>query len=296
MNSYDKLESVLSDIDILGKDSFKIITGGVGDFLTIDYFFLYSHTKNLIFISKQSLRLKNLMKFYNLKNKYYSLYFNFSLINKPGFDNSDELIKFFPSLKSINVVNISQYFPLIRTQINTSSFISSNNLIFYQITDKNIKNKFNLPESYALINPYTEDKRINCINCNYIHKGIQNNCKLTRNFIDYDYKNIFEFLKNKNIAGVIVSIEPIYISDEFKDLNIINLSNNQTSIFDCIELVKQCSYFFGIDGMLSVIASKLLPINNIYIKCNNKHAHNNKDVYWYPNRDINLQSFINIKY
>jgi len=79
-------------------------------------------------------------------------------------------------------------------------------------------------------------------------------------------------------------------------LNIINLSNNQTSIFDCIELVKQCSYFFGIDGMLSVIASKLLPINNIYIKCNNKHAHNNKDVYWYPNRDINLQSFINIKY
>ena len=67
-------------------------------------------------------------------------------------------------------------------------------------------------------------------------------------------------------------------------------------IIDCIELVKQCSYFFGIDSFFSVIASKLLPSNNIYVKCNNHHGYNNKDIYWFPNKNINLQSFINIKY
>ena len=67
-------------------------------------------------------------------------------------------------------------------------------------------------------------------------------------------------------------------------------------IIDCIELVKQCSYFFGIDSFFSVIASKLLPSNNIYVKCNNNHGHNNKDIYWFPNKNIILQSFINIKY
>jgi hypothetical protein len=294
--TYDSLENVLSDINVFGNDTFSIITGGIGDFLTIDYFFFLSNTKNLIFISKQSLRLKDLIKFYNSTNHCYSLYFDFDLINKPGFDNSSELLNFFPSLKSIQIINISDFFPLIKQKITKNKFIISNNLIFNQKTDKNIKVKFNLPETYALINPFTEDNRIGCINCNFIHKGIQNNCKLTRNFIGCDYKNIFEFLKKKNIIGVIVSLEPIYIRDEFKDLKIINLSNNKISIIDCIELVKQCNYFFGIDGMLSVVASKLLSSKNIYIKCNNKHGYINKDVYWYPNKDINLQSFINIKY
>ena len=82
----------------------------------------------------------------------------------------------------------------------------------------------------------------------------------------------------------------------YRDVNIINLSCNKLSIIDCIELTKQCNYFFGIDSVFSVIASKILPNNNIYIKCNHNHGYTNKDIYWHPHKDIQLQRFINIKY
>lgn len=189
----------------------------------------------------------------------------------------------------MNIINISEHFPLIRNMIKTdkninNNFIINNNLI------KDTKEKFNIPEIFAIINPYTEDDRIHCINCNFIHKGIQP-CGLTRNFIDKDYVNILNFLYKKNITGVIISIQPIYLK-KFKNINIINLSLSKLDIVDCIELVKQSTYFFGIDSFFSVIASKILHHNNIYVKCNNNNGHINKDIYWYPNKNINLQSLI----
>ena len=33
-------------------------------------------------------------------------------------------------------------------------------------------------------------------------------------------------------------------------------------------------------------------LRNLYVKCNNNHGHNYKDIYWYPNKNINLQSLI----
>ena len=291
MDTHNSLMEILSDIVEFGKNNFIIVTGGIGDFLTVDYFFLYTYKKNIIFISKQSLKLRNVLNFYKKKDKnFYSLYYDFSLINKPGFDNSDELINVFPFFKNINIVNISEQFQLIRKIIKTkkninNNFIINNNLI------KDIKEKFNIPEIFAIINPYTEDNRIHCINCNFIHKGLQS-CGLTRNFISTDYVNIFKFLEEKNITGVIISIQPIYLKDSFENINIINLSLSKLDIIDCIELVKQCTYFFGVDSFFSVIASKILHHNNIYVKCNNNHGHNYKDIYWYPNKNINLQSLI----
>jgi hypothetical protein len=293
MEIHNNIKDILSDINTCGHNQFIIITGGIGDFLTIDYFFSYSEKKNIIFITKQSLKLRKICNFYNKSNKFYSLYFNFSLYGKPGFDNTHELIKFFPELINIKIVNISEYFHVIRNLINSKKITGNSNFFTKKIID--IKNKFNLPEYFALINPYTEDIRLTCIQCNQTHNGLQK-CRLTRNFVDTDYSNIFAFLKNKTIVGVIISIIPIIIPDMYKDVNIINLSCNKLSIIDCIELTKQCSYFFGIDSVFSVIASKILPNNHIYIKCNHNHGYTNKDIYWYPNKNINLQRFINIKY
>ena len=56
-----------------------IITGGIGDFIIIDYFFNFSILYNIIFISKQSLLLKNLMIDYICPNKYFALKFDFFL-------------------------------------------------------------------------------------------------------------------------------------------------------------------------------------------------------------------------
>ena len=289
--NYDSISTVNHDILTYGKDNFIVVTGGIGDFLTINYFLSYGDQKNIIFISKQSLKLKKIFTFYYPEKKFYAIYFNFSSIGKPGFTNNKELLKFYPKLNIINSVHISDYFPLIRNYKLTIQ----NNKILTEIVKNNIRNVFNIPEIFAIINPYTEDNRINCINCNIIHKNI-NSCKLTRNFIYKDYINIFNFLKKKKITGVIISVVPITIPNEFENIRVINLSLTKMDIIDCIELVKQCSYFFGIDSFFSVIASKLLPSNNIYVKCNNNHGHNNKDIYWFPNKNIILQSFINIKY
>jgi len=198
---------------------------------------------------------------------------------------------FFPELKNIKTINISECFPLIINLIN-SNIITCNNFLFTK-TIIDIKNRFNILDCFALINPYTEDTRLHCIKCKELHNG-NKKCRLTRNFVNTDYVNVFNFLKKTQIIGVIISITPIHIPDMYKDINVINLSYNNLSIIDCIELSKQCTYFFGIDSMFSVIASKFLPINNIYIKCNNNHGYKNKDIYWYPHKDINLQRFINI--
>jgi len=293
MNEYNTIEDTLSDIKRLNRKKFIIVTGGIGDFFTIDYFYSFSNTKNIIFISKQSLKLKNILNFYCKNNKFYALYFNFSLINKPGFDNNKELLNYFPQFKKVYKVHISDYFPLIRNIIQSKKY--TNNYILYNSVNEDIKTKFNIPQNYAVIHPYTEDNRINCIQCNFIHKGISN-CGLTRNFINVDYLNIFEFLKKQNITGVIISIEPIHLPNYIKGVNIINLSLDKLDVINCIELTKQCNYFFGVDSLFSVIASKILPPNNIYIKCNNNNGYCNRDIYWYPNENINLQSFINIKY
>lgn len=292
MNNHDRINLILNDINKFGNSTFIIVTGGIGDFLSIDYFFKFSQIKNIIFVSKQSLKLKKICKLYNTDshNNFYSLYFNFSLIGKPGFNEINEFLKYFPIFKNIHVVNKIEYFNHIRN-LYLNKYHQNQNNIFSKII-KNVKLNFNIPDTFALISPYTEDNRISCILCNYIHKGIAS-CGLTRNFINRDYLNVIDFLKKTGITGVIISIKNINVQNIYDDVKLINLST-KLGIEDCIDLTKQCSYFFGIDNLFSVIASKILPQQNIYVKCNNCNGCNNKDIYWYPNKNINLQSFINI--
>jgi hypothetical protein len=293
MNEYDKIDNVLSDIVKFGENNFIVFTGGVGDFLTVDYFFSFIENKNIIFLSKQSLTIKQICMTYNTnEHRYYSIYYNFDLIKKPGFNNSNEVFDCFPDLKIVEIVNILEYFPLIQKIIESNVEIKQNTILTKQI-NTTVKANFNIPDNFALINPFTEDNNINCVVCNKNHTGI-NQCGLTRNFLKRDYLNILNFLQKNKIIGVIVSIKPIYIPNMLKK-NIINLSSYKLGIVNCIELVKKCKYFFGVDSVFSVIASKILPHNNIYIKCNNNHAYIHKEIYWYPNKNINLQNFINIK-
>ena len=39
MDTHNSLMEILSDIVEFGKNNFIIVTGGIGDFLTVDYFF-----------------------------------------------------------------------------------------------------------------------------------------------------------------------------------------------------------------------------------------------------------------
>ena len=47
--NYDSISTVNHDILTYGKDNFIVVTGGIGDFLTIIYFLSYGDQKNIIF-------------------------------------------------------------------------------------------------------------------------------------------------------------------------------------------------------------------------------------------------------
>ena len=61
---HDYINQLIQDINKLGKINFIVVTGGIGDFLTINYFLSFGYKTNIIFISKQSLKLKHLFSYY----------------------------------------------------------------------------------------------------------------------------------------------------------------------------------------------------------------------------------------
>ena len=290
-NTHDNLNGVLNDIKN-NEDNYIVVTGGIGDFLTVDYFFSLSKQYSIIFISKQSKILKKLMYAYKLPNKYYSLDFNFDLINKPGFCSSDELFTYFPVFKNIKIVNISEYFSIIEKMIKQNEKINTNNILINDKINKDIKTKYDIPDVFILVCPYTEDSRIDCIKCHKIHRKIST-CKLTRNFIIDDYDTILKLCKTVNLSCVIISPILINIPNEYNNCKILNLSG-KTSIFESIEISKMCTFYMGIDSFLSVIVTKIKDSNKIYIKCNNNHGRTHKKIYWFPHKLIKLYETITL--
>jgi hypothetical protein len=303
---YDTIDDVFFEYensDENEKQKYIIVTGGIGDFISLDYIHNYCVHNNIIFISSQSLTIKklliNILKLTssNLKNKYYAIYFDFKSINKPGFDNTHELYKYMPTIKKYNlkIINISDYFIKIRHNIKYIRHyknILNNNIILNNPIIHDIKTKFNLPNNIAFISPFTEDNRINCIKCNKIHTYKNNGgCMLTRNFVNTDYTSAARFLKENNLIGVIISLTHIFINERTSESNLfINLST-KTTLLESIEILKVSKYYIGIDNLFSVVSSKILDPNNIFIKSNNLHLYKNKDIYYLPN-NLNPTSFI----
>jgi|688.fasta_scaffold90150_2 hypothetical protein len=311
MDEHDDLNYIINiykNEPVSEQNKYIIVTGGIGDFIALDYLYNFSKLNNIIFISKQSLTIKKLLNnvdyfkllnnenFQLYKNKYFSVYFDFKIINKPGFNDLNEIIKHIPlvnEIANIKVINISDYFPYIKKNIN--NFYLKSNIYGSKIVSKkiilDIKDKFCLPDNIVFINPYTEDNRVNCIKCNIIHSGI-NKCRLTRNFLNTDYENIYNFLKNNNLFGVIISSKEIIVPSEFSNL-FINLSC-KTTLLESIEILKVCNYYIGIDGLFSIVASKIFSEDKIFIKSNNKHLYENSMVYYFPKNKVNINSFIKI--
>jgi len=285
---YDDLSYVLNEIEKKGNTKFIIVLGGIGDFITMDNILSLSSKFNVIFISKQSICLKKLLDYYQPEFSHYAVYFNFSVINKPGFNSETEFLTYFDPLKNIAIYDIGDIFNIIKNISKNTPNTILNSFIFNK-NDENIVNKYNLPKNYAIIVPYTEDNRIDCNNCNRQHTEITE-CKLTRNFIHEDYENIFNFLEKKNIIGVVISSKELSIINSFAN-RMINLSG-KTSLIDSFEIAKKSSYYLGIDSFLSIICAKILDADKIYIKCNNKHGINNKNIYFYPKYDLKLYDII----
>ena len=289
--TYDNVNDIINYMKLNKNKKYAFVICGVGDFICIDYFLNFKDI-HFIFASKSSLLLKTLLMETEKNDKndrclqHFAVYFNFDILNRPGFNDVNEMFQRLPYLKllnkisQINVVDI-KLFKYIQNIINCNPKIEAlnKNNRFLNKTYCDVKKKFNLPENIMLICPYTQDNRVQCILCDKMHTET-NNCIATRNFTIKDYYNTESILKSNKMIGVIVTDVESILPDEIKD-SFINLSG-KTSIEESIEILKACHGYIGIDSFLSIIATKIFTSNDVIIKSNNKHAYNWGKVYWYP--------------
>ena len=297
--TYDNVNDIINYMKLNKNKKYAFVICGVGDFICIDYFLNFKDI-HFIFASKSSLLLKTLLMETEKNNKsdvqHFAVYFNFDILNRPGFNDVNEMFQRLPYLKllnkisQINVVDI-KLFKYIQNIINCNPKIEAlnKNNRFLNKTYCDVKKKFNLPENIMLICPYTQDNRVQCILCDKMHTET-NNCIATRNFTINDYYDTESILKKNNMFGVIVTDVESILPDKIKD-SFINLSG-KTSIEESIEILKACHGYIGIDSFLSIIATKIFTNNNVIIKCYNKHGCEWKDVYWYP-LNLKLNNFKN---
>ena len=297
--TYDNVNDVINYVKLNKNKKYAFVICGVGDFICIDYFLNFKDI-HFIFVSKSSLLLKTLLmetekNKNDLRLQHFAVYFNFDILNRPGFNDVNEMFERLPDLKILNkisqlhVVDI-KLFKCIQNIINCNPKIEAlnKNNRFLKTTYCDLK-KFNLPDNIILICPYTQDNRVQCILCDKMHTET-NNCIVTRNFTIKDYYNTESILKSNKMIGVIVTDVESILPDKIKD-SFINLSG-KTSIEESIEIMKACHGYIGIDSFLSVFATKIFDNSNVIIKCYNKHGYEWKDVYWYP-LNLKLNNFKN---
>ena len=288
--TYDNVTDVINYVQLNKIKKYAFVICGVGDFICIDYFLNFKDI-HFIFVSKSSLLLKTLLmetEKYNKSNiQHFAVYFNFDILNRPGFNDTNEMFERLPDLEllnkisQINVVDIT-LFKYIQQKIinykpNVLTLNKNNN--FLSTTYCDLKTKFNLPENIMLICPCTQDNRVDCILCDKLHTET-NDCIATRNFTIKDYYDTESILKSNKMIGVIVTDVESILPEKIKD-SFINLSG-KTSIEESIEILKASHGYIGIDSFLSIVASKIFASNDVTIKSNNKHAYNWEKVYWYP--------------
>ena len=288
--TYDNVNDIISYMKLNKNKKYAFVICGVGDFICIDYFINFKDI-HFIFVSKSSLLLKTLLTETEKNDKSYvkhfAVYFNFDILNRPGFNDVNEMFQCVPDLKllkkirQINVVDIT-FFNYIQNIINCNPNIEAlnkNNKFLKKTDCCEVKKKFNLPDNIILICPYTQDNRVNCILCDNMHTET-NNCIATRNFTINDYYKTESILKSNKMIGIIVTDVETILPDKIKD-SFIDLSG-KTSIEESIEILKLSSGYIGIDSFLSVFATKIFANDNVIIKCYNKHGYKWKDLYWYP--------------
>lgn len=290
---YDTFEEVVRAYNTWPRTTeFRVVTGGIGDFIAMDYLYKFSRRYNLIFLTASGKNMRDLLIQYGYPKKYYALYFNWKAFGNPGFQNTEELVKNYPEmlrLSRIQYIHISEYFgPMLKL----TSYINSSFSYYCIISSTHPEwiSGFNLPDNIAFIAPYTEDISVNCINCRRRHTPSYI-CNYSRNFAVGDYMNTCAILKARGLIGVIVSCENINIPEELQSM-LINLST-QTTLPQCIEILKRSKCYIGVDTCFSVIASKIFrDPRNIFIKSINPGLYQYSANYYFPHKFLNINSAI----
>jgi hypothetical protein len=248
-----------------------LLTGGLGDIITLESFFPDELKKRLKIIyyatikNNTARRLMSALPFPNLKS-HITVWNDFS--NFWCFITKQQLIvrlneigkTVIPDLIKSQDWCIADKFTQIRLgkyHYQGSSFLKYNLC--------NIA-KFNLPNNSVVICPYSSDKR---------GSG--------RDFNKEDWKVTSDYLQKWNMTGVIINCgQDTYFPDNFVNLN------NQTSILEAIEIIKSSKGYIGVDSCLSVLATQLFDDNRIIIKSINPHCKSWRDVYFMPKKNFDF--------
>jgi len=246
------------------------VTGGIGDILAIESYFsdeqrVLLHT--ILYATHKQPAIQELFdalpNYPHLKNhkvvwsdfsQFWCFLYKDEVISRLGTNTPQEL-------REAEDWGIVPKFPILGSGIikyNGSSFLR------FQVADVS---KFQLPQNYVIVQPYSSDKRIGY-----------------RDFNDADWAATIYWLRKRNIKGVVINKgdEPVPA-----DESIINLSN-QTSVLEAVEILKGGRGYIGIDSWLTVLATKVFENDWLAIKSVNGHCYNNKHIYFAPKKTFDF--------
>jgi hypothetical protein len=241
-----------------------LITAGLGDFVVLDAFMTNEEKRNvneIYFASRARYAIETLIDaapiFPNLQKKViiWDEWGNtsdpdkiFAIVSKEQLASYNNSHNWGLDLNILNdVVDRSIYcvFPEILKgdrKLNQSSLL--------KLKLANIE-KFNLPENYGIINPYSPSDRQNG----------------KRDFTQAEWMVALQYLeKNKQYAAVINCSDDYIPNHEL----LINL-NYLTTPPEAVEVCKKGKFYIGLDSWIPALMTKFLEEKNLFIKTNNEH-------------------------
>lgn len=164
-----------------------------------------------------------------------------------------------PALAQARDFSITAQFPRVHSgqlRYNGSSFVR------HAVADLG---RFVLPEAYAVVCPYSTDKRIT-----------------QRDFDAQDWEHCVRYLRHFGLKGVVLNTgtDPVPADESLLDWS------NATTIAEAVEITKGARAYVGIDSSMSVLAPKVMPPDRLVVKSVNGHCYENAACYYAPLREF----------
>jgi len=281
-----------------------LITGGIGDFLTIESFFTQEeeNIRNVFYATRAQKEISELfdaLPNYNIKQHInYFDEFNSKLptiwdinhLNKITKSKLDPTVHDYSIKVKFNEIRSNQY-----KHHNGSSFLK------YELV-KDIKSKFNLPSNYIVVHPCSRasyrklsQRELTPFEWRFLLAETPGVSSCGKTGLFKDTLADFRLLGGTSQQKIVVlNTWPDYQIPNNK--NIIDLTN-KTTLIESIEILKNSNGYFGIDSALSVLAAKLFGSDQLYIRHFGRskkfHLWRNIDVYYYPHKSLEFLHGVN---
>lgn len=247
--------------------SHVFISGGIGDVFAVESFLSEDERKSIRTIYYGTHKADPIMKLFSALPNYtrleeqskvwtdFSKFWCFYTVGECVTKIITSGKSYSENLKSAKDLGIMPRFPDIK---NGKMSFTGSSFLKHKLADIG---RFNLPQKYVAVCPYSTDKRAT-----------------DRDFDASDWSECLEMLRLMGLKGVVINKggdNPLVAPE------LVNLANN-TEITEAVEILKGASGYIGIDTGFSVLAAQLFPEANLLIKSRNQHLYSNMECYYAP--------------